>query len=621
MARRKFRPKDWATIKYGEYAGRYCRISMLERGGDYVVIPYDASDEPCAMITLNARAMDRLEPVVISGEELADLVTARTMYSDYKDRVFPAFNIVAAEDHVMTAADIRDALCAINTHEDCLKYFKEWFWVILNVFYGQLHIEERYEPDFFSDAPENEDEMFSVAYGMAEKLYWRIEERFGQKEEIEKYVIRFAENINWESAGRKHIEEAGYKAVSEDIISRVNVFEFNQSRPEGKTVYSSSEKKHIISGYDSPSSLNEATPEALDVYREFVEDLYNEGDILATKSLAWGYFDGNAAFSQDWELAQKYMSEFFEKTGDPYAANALGYICYYGFTSHNIPQYHEAFRYFSYGALAGVDESCYRASDMLIEGKGTVKNIDMGLNLLVDGYRDAMHDFCEGHYGNKLPEYALRMGNACRKDLIYGMNMRDAYKFYLEADFALKKRRSSRRRKPGDSSTELKIAFELKKIRERFALEPAMTSIRTDFPLYLSQLFEDRYPLKVELNVPRGKDTGTLKVSRYRIGKELAEKGLLPEHGEASRFFRIPEMLVAFPELSCAYLVSEMTYRLENVVVAQKTDKGPFFLADGFRKNDKTNALEFFSNGRMVAAIDAQWYVIDTESFKKEDEK
>ena len=34
------------------------------------------------------------------------------------------------------------------------------------------------------------------------------------------------------------------------------------------------------------------------------------------------------------------------------------------------------------------------------------------------------------------------------------------------------------------------------------------------------------------------------------------------------------------------------------------------FLSDGFRKNETTGALEFYANGELTAAIEADWYVI-----------
>ena len=621
MGKRKFSPKDWATIKYGDKAGCYCKITMLDKEGGYVVIPYDENNEPGEMMTLNARAMDKIAPLELNCEELQRLVSARDMYRDIKDRVFPPFNIKAAQKYDMTASDIRDALLYIGGRGNCLQDFKEWFWIIINVFYDDLGIKERYREDFFSDCPENDDEMFIVAYGLVEKLYWKLEERFSQKEYIEHFIIKFEEPFDWEAGHvKKLIEETGYKAVSDDIISRVNVYEYNQTRPRDKWVYSSSEKKHIIAGYENPSSLKGAGEKALEKYREFVEDLYNEGEPLAMKTLAWGYFEGNPAFEKNLELAKHYLEEYYAKTGDPYAANALGYICYYGFANGNVPEYKDAFSYFTYAAMAGIDEAGYRASDMLLAGKGTVKNIDMALNIIVDGYRDSFNDFCAGNFENKLPEYALRMGNACRDDLIYGMNLRDAYKFYLEAEYAVGKRKELGKH-PGDESVAGKVGFELDRIRRKLPLDLNASVIKTDFPLYLSQLFDDKYPLKVELKVPKGSNTGILKVSRYRFGSEMLEKGIIKDGSEHAKMFQVPKILVAYPELSYAALVDEIVYRLEGVTVAQKTEQGPFFMSDGFRKNEATNALEFYSNGTLAAAIDAQWYSIEVDKGKKKNKR
>ena len=55
---------------------------------------------------------------------------------------------------------------------------------------------------------------------------------------------------------------------------------------------------------------------------------------------------------------------------------------------------------------------------MLIAGRGIPKNSDMGLNMLVDGYRNAFARFCQGEYDCMLASYAVRMGDACRDGLL-----------------------------------------------------------------------------------------------------------------------------------------------------------------------------------------------------------
>ena len=68
-------------------------------------------------------------------------------------------------------------------------------------------------------------------------------------------------------------------------------------------------------------------------------------------------------------------------------------------------------------------------------------------------------------------------------------------------------------------------------------------------------------------------------------------------------------------------MVSELTYTLENIVVANKSSRHSSFMVDGFRKNDHTHGLEFFFNGSLVAAIDTEWYVIDLKNLKAQEKK
>lgn len=666
MGKRKFGPGDWARIKYGEFAGQYGKVAAFLKEGRYVVIPYGKDNETGPMLALDARSLDIVPPYTVNLEELKSFARAEKMYSDIKDAVFPAFNVKATTDYELSAADIKDAINNINRRcgvsdeavkrsmgdileerldlqlgdfspqaayrdrkerpvldmperteapKDCLGQFREWFWLLMNIFYENLHIDERYDEDFFSDAPENDDEIFCVAYGLAEKLYWRLEERYSQKEDIDKHMIGFETPLDWNKGGRqKQIEEIGYNIVCSDIIGRVEAYLANVGRPKELWVYALSAKKHIVMSYDSgENNLKDATPEALEKYREMVWDLYTEGDVQALRILAWGHYEGNEVYPQDWKLSEKYLLELFKRTGDPYAANSLGYIYYYGRTEFTFrPDYEKAFYYFSYGALAGIDESTYKAGDMLIAGKGTVRNLDMGLNMIVDGYRDSMNDFCDGHFDNKLADYAFRMGNACRDGLIYGMNLRDAYKFYLEAQYAIRERRKTGGHY-GDDAVEARINHELDVIAERMNLDLKKNVVKTDFPLYISQLFDDRFPLKIVLKAPAENSksrNGSMTVSRFRPGAEIMGMDFLADDEELQKMMEIPKILVAYPELSYAEMVSEITYGLENITVAQKNDKGPFILADGFRKNEQTNALEFFANGQMVAAVEAEWYTI-----------
>ena len=611
MRRKKFSPSEWVTILYGDYAGRYAKVIMHDKEGRYGVIPYNINNEPQAMVMLEPEALERIKPKVFSETELKKFLRGEKFYSEYEKDIFPSFNIKAKEPYELTADDIRQALININEDENCLNIFKEWFWVIINIFYKDLNIEPRVREDYINDAPENDDEIFAVAYGMTDRLYWGLEERFSSKEDEEKYKIIFENPVNWEKDNTDNtvIEESAYRTVCNDIISRVESYNHNKDLPKNEWTYSSYQKKHIITEYEEAGGLKDANDDELALYRRFVLDLEAEGDIQALKILAWGYYEGSEAFMQNWFLSEKYLLKLYLKTGDPFAANSLGYIYYYGRTNNGIPDYKKSFQYFSVGAMAGIDESIYKSADMLIYGRGVPKNIDVGLNMLIDGYKDACARFCEGDYECKFADYAFRMGNVCRDRLVYNMNLRDAYKFYLEAELAIKLRRQSGEY-IGDGIVEIRIRNELRRIRENLGLDMERKELRADFPLYINQIYEDRFPVKVTLTVEKGAKTGTLKIERYRFVNEIKDFFEDDEDGTLREIFAIPKTLMAFPELSWATLTSEATYYLEGIVIAQKPEKGTYFFSDGFRRNENTNALEFFSQGELVGAVEAKWYVI-----------
>ena len=592
------RQGDWVKIKYGEHAGSYGKIAAVNKDASYHVLPYNKENEPSAMVCLEESGVELLEPLLLDRDALIDLARARKVYRDYATQVFPMFNIKAEDHYALSSDDIVEALQNINKNADCLNGFKEWFWMLQNVFYENLEIEPRYEGIFFSDAPENDDELFATIYCLTERLYWKLEERFVNREDTEKYIVKFENEPNWNDdfLFGVGLEETAYKAVCEDIFSRVRMYHYNMERPREEWMYSPSQKRHIIGKYETDDEILCAPAEEKALYRKCLLDLAALNDTQALKTLAWGYYEGRSVFKQSFRQAEKYLLKLYAKNGDPFAANSLGYIYYYGRTNKGEPNYEKAFHYFSYGALAGLDESIYKCGEMLIYGKGTMRNLDTGMNLIIDGYKDSLQRFSDGEFDNKFADYALRMGNICRENLILGMGPRDAYKFYLEAEFAIKKRMEVGSFF-GDEIVAENIRKAIEKMRQDYKPDLNRCVLKADFPIYISHIFEDRFPIRV--TIAKEGSHYYLRMGRFR---------LIP--GDE------PKILVTFPELSYVDLLSELKFRLEDVGVVKIPEKGSTFLADGFTKNENTKALEFYSNGECIAAIEAKWFVIDVTKEK-----
>ena len=168
------------------------------------------------------------------------------------------------------------------------------------------------------------------------------------------------------------------------------------------------------------------------------------------------------------------------------------------------------------------------------------------------------------------------------ENIVLGMGIRDACKFFLEADYAIRKR-MERQELFGDALLRARIEQDLKTAQEAFAPDRDRSVLKADFPIYISHMFEDKLPIQITI----GKDPKGyfLKMNRFRLipGSE-------------------PALLVVF--------------RLEDTGVIRTPDNSDTFLAEGFAKNDHTGALEFYAGGECVAAIEAKWFVIDVTKEK-----
>ena len=177
------------------------------------------------------------------------------------------------------------------------------------------------------------------------------------------------------------------------------------------------------------------------------------------------------------------------------------------------------------------------------------------------------------------------------ENIILGMGIRDACKFFLEADYAIGKRLEGNSFF-GDEALQEEIRRELHKAQKAFAPDPNKAVLKADFPIYISHMFEDRLPIQITICEMQG--FYYLKMKRFRLipGTE-------------------PGLLVAYPELSYVNLVTELVFRLEGVGVIRTPDREEPFLVEGFAKNEHTGALEFYAGGECVAAVEAQWFVVD----------
>ncbi len=247
------------------------------------------------------------------------------------------------------------------------------------------------------------------------------------------YVYNELNDIHWELCiGRpEEIVQEYIKNVSEQLEKWVG--------SDGKE-YPEEIRQIIAAQYDCDDidRQSEATQKLLKECLDYCCDV--KKDPKAIQRRGYCYYCGTKIYPNDWHKAKDAFLDYYQMTGDASAANTLGYIYYYGRCSGGVPEYEEAFKYFSIGHAYSYYESTYKLADMLAHGYGVVKDGKSAYHLYLDVYADNLKRFIRGDFESKFADAALRMGNCYRDGTGVDKDLESAYYYYLQADYAIRER-------------------------------------------------------------------------------------------------------------------------------------------------------------------------------------
>lgn len=180
----------------------------------------------------------------------------------------------------------------------------------------------------------------------------------------------------------------------------------------------------------------------IEKYRSYVETLCEHNIELGLLEKAYGSYTGNAVFKQDWKISEELLLKLVELHQNPWAANSLGYIYYYGRTTNGVPDYDKALKYFTIASLADIPEAKYKLCDMMTDGKGfPTKMPEMAFKALMPLYDDLLNEFKGENYSCEFADVAIRMGNFYYNLTKKGhFSLYYAYHYYMIAKYALELR-------------------------------------------------------------------------------------------------------------------------------------------------------------------------------------
>ena len=299
------------------------------------------------------------------------------------------------------------------------------------------------------------------------------------------------------------------------------------------------------------------------LFKRIVDEECENGNQVAMQIKGYGCYGGDNVFECDWEESRKWITKLFEKSGNPQYANTLGYIYYYGRCNNGVPDYEKAFQYFSVGAAHDLIESMYKIADMFLGGKGCIKSPQTSDYIVDKLYWDCKNTFSHSGDG-KFADVALRKAAAFERRELFP----DALGYYLEADYAIKKRL----RKSdffGDKKVQDNITKSIANVKAKLPSDYFVEELNMSWPFWLYDMLDKDCKAKVEIE--------TVGENRYRIRIDRHKK----DHpGKA---------LIVAPQLECVTLarVFESEFITDKPIEYKCKDK----------KNTKVNCIKYLEEG------------------------
>ena len=315
--------------------------------------------------------------------------------------------------------------------------------------------------------------------------------------------------------------------------------------------YDDDAKEKYIRYYEDSEKLQQASEGEVLLYVLYTDELCGKKNITALNAKAYACYGGNRAYPCSWAKSRDLLLELMNLDESPAYANSLGYIYFYGRTNGGKPEYNKAFYYFSIGAAGGMYESRYKIADMFRGGYGVPKNHWICAKLINELYADTLHFLLEETYDSKFADIALRMGDLQRDGIGMPKNPMAALYFYLQARFAIRKRRETVQYY-GDELVEQTVRRALDTLAPQLGLEKPPAELKDRSPQLITSLIllrkEDYFEMKI-----RPTEKGPMSVTIFRRDGKDARKN--------------QSMLLTLPDALFCGQTDKLQFTLENAQI------------------------------------------------------
>jgi len=474
----------------------------------------------------------------LTQNKLMELARFEARWDDYvTEPVLPDSSSIEVESPYPMNLD--DLTCALeNIVEDNLsviEFFLLWYIPVTDFLYRHLMLNEIIVPDAKdlkhfepSSLPDSDEEMMQYVFrGLAE-----VEYLIGSEDTS--VPVEPALCIN-------------------EMLDAIDLYYENQEKPLMEREFTDLQKLDFLGQWDNNMMLEDASKEIKTLFRRFTDELTEKKNFFAMRIKAYACYEGNAVYKQDNAEAARLLEILWKDYSFAYAANTLGYIYYYGrLDPKGKPDYEKAFFYYSVASTYGIIEAKYKLSDMFLNGHYVAPNRDLAKDILMDLYGGLRFKFENGDYACEFADVAFRIGKFFESAPGDDSNVLIAYLFYMQADFAIKKRIEAVHQFY-DKKIQDNITRALDSARE-FARPTTKSTYHTDFPSVARDFVSGRIGCCYGVSLKTLK-SGNIKVEIERLSG--TEKNP-----------NIPKSLICMPWFEYTALVDKVSFILENVIDA-----------------------------------------------------
>lgn len=371
------------------------------------------------------------------------------------------------------------------------------------------------------------------------------------------------------------------------IFRRLEQYMPQRNIPIMERYFSDREMESYVSVFNDDEYVKNASEEELALARKFIELLIEKENETALRTKGYACYGGNRLYNCNWIVSRDCMLRLFDLTDDPYYANTLGYIYYYGRCNNGVPEYDKAFKYFEIAAANGIYEGMYKLADMYRHGYGCKKSLRTARSLYNIVYNDSIKYFKNGNDAN-FADAAIRMGKLAVNDQKYI----SAYRYYLEGAYAAKIR-AEKHDYYGSASTAINAQKSVEEIKEKLPIDFFKEYMDYDAPYFFAVLSSDNNLCELSKTID---DDGHVKLNAERIATLSVPN--------------IESILLVISELSLCKRTTEVSYILDDDAEVFFSNGKDSIHYDFCQWNFVDNRYDFFKDEQVVAWVKSEKYRI-----------